>query len=171
MQVQHAARGRPLEDRHICAAAEDGHHDSLQDQLELHGTIPRDEERIFVHELAALALAEARVILDALHARDDPDNLVPLITPGESFPARFAVSSSSWCTIDTARTPIWRSDSAVYPVACGLSRTYHFLALKAWKRWRKFIYQYMKVMCDCAHHPRLRRMCEPQVSSFGSLRT
>ena len=55
----------------------------------------------------------------------------------------------------------------VYPVACGLSFTNHFLAPRARIRWRMFVHQYMKVMCAWARQPRDHKTCKPQDAKSG----
>ena len=79
MEVHHAACRGPLEYGDIGTGAEDRHDDRLQRQLQANSTIPSHEERILVHELPALAFADARVIGDAFDLSDDTDNAIPMI--------------------------------------------------------------------------------------------
>ena len=80
VKVHHASRGGPLEHRHVIAGAEDGHDQRFQRELQADSTIPRNEERVLVDELAPLAFAQGLVVpTDFLHFCDDPDDLVPVI--------------------------------------------------------------------------------------------
>ena len=80
VKVEHASRGGPLEDRHIIAGAEDGNDQGFQRELQADGTVPRDEERVLVDELALLAFGQGLGIHAVpLHRHDGSDDLIPVI--------------------------------------------------------------------------------------------
>jgi hypothetical protein len=55
------------------------HHHGLQSQLQPYRVGPGHEEREFVDEFPALALAERRAVFDALDLRDDTNDIFPVI--------------------------------------------------------------------------------------------
>ena len=80
VKVHHASCGRPFEHCHVIARTEDGHDQSFQCELQSDGTVPRNEERVLVHELPPFAFAESLVVLTgSFHLYDDPDDIVPVI--------------------------------------------------------------------------------------------
>ena len=62
MQVHHALGRRPLEHAHVRLSLKYKHDDGLQDKLQLHRDIPRQEELLLVYQLPAPALTQSGVV-------------------------------------------------------------------------------------------------------------